>query len=314
MERDAARVLLTNLALARAEVDRGAHLRADPDRMGEAARDPRARVLQIWQGRFPVERQDRGVVPAWAPMAEDSDGLYLLGLGVDGAAYFADHRPHESDAGGHAVPRGQLSNLRDAGEGMDPTDAGLLAAAVALTNWHESHGYCPACGSASVPSAAGWARTCVAEGRELYPRTDPSVIVLVRDSSDRALLGRKAEWPTGWFSTLAGFIEAGESAESAVRREVMEEAGVAVADMAYLGSQPWPFPGSLMLGYHAWSQADGDPEVDGIEISEARWFTRAELVAGCRDGSVRIPPAVSIARRLIERWFGEELPGEWSRR
>jgi NAD+ diphosphatase len=142
------------------------------------------------------------------------------------------------------------------------------------------------------------------------------VIVLVRDRDDRALLGRQARWAEGWFSTLAGFVESGESAEAAVRREVHEESGVVIADgpddLRYLGSQPWPFPCSLMLGYHAWTD-DPRIQVDGVEIAEARWFTRDELAAACTSGDVRLPPPVSIARRLVERWYGAELPGDWSR-
>jgi NAD+ diphosphatase len=136
--------------------------------------------------------------------------------------------------------------------------------------------------------------------------------VLVRDEHDRALLGRQARWEKGWFSTLAGFVEPGESAEDAVRREVAEESGVRVGEVVFLGSQPWPFPSSLMFGYHAWA-TDPSIEVDGTEIEEARWFSRDELAAACREGSVSLPPAVSIARRLIERWYGDELPGDWSR-
>ncbi|MGA0209023.1 MAG: NAD(+) diphosphatase, partial [Candidatus Nanopelagicales bacterium] len=144
----------------------------------------------------------------------------------------------------------------------------------------------------------------------------PAVIVLVRDEHDRALLGRQVRWEPTWFSTLAGFVEAGESAEAAVRREVREESGVSIGDEArdlvYLGSQPWPFPASLMLGYHAWA-ADPSIEVDGEEIAEARWFTREELATACESGDISLPPDVSIARKLIERWFGSALPGEWSR-
>ena len=140
--------------------------------------------------------------------------------------------------------------------------------------------------------------------------------VVQRDRDDRARLGRHSRWSAGWFSTLAGFVEAGESAEAALRREVHEEAGVVIGsgddDVWYLGSQPWPFPCSLMLGYHAWTD-DPTVEVDGDEIAEARWFSRDELATACAAGDVRLPPQVSIARRLVERWYGAELPGDWSR-
>ena len=138
--------------------------------------------------------------------------------------------------------------------------------------------------------------------------------MLVSDDADRALLGRRAEWPEGWYSTLAGFVEAGESAEMTVLRELAEESGIVVDRLDYLGSQPWPFPSSLMLGYRA-RLAAGSPEArpDGVEITEVRWFTREEMRAGCESGAVRIPPRVSIARRLVEHWYGAELPGSWSR-
>lgn len=188
--------------------------------------------------------------------------------------------------------------------------------AVALDNWLRTHTRCPRCGTETVFHDAGWSRRCPADGTDHFPRTDPAVIVLVRDRDDRALLGRQVRWPEGWFSTLAGFVEAGESAEAAVRREVQEESGVVVSsatdDLWYLGSQPWPFPCSLMLGYHAWTD-DPTVAVDGEEIGEARWFTRDELADACASGEVRLPPPISIARRLVERWYGAELPGDWSR-
>jgi NAD+ diphosphatase len=205
-------------------------------------------------------------------------------------------------------------DLRELGSQVDDADAGLLVSAVALTQWHASHSHCPTCGKATTITGAGWTTVCPEHG-EQHPRTDPAVIVLVRDDNDRALLGRREEWTPGWFSTLAGFVEAGESAEHAVLREVAEESNVSLdlGSLVYLGSQPWPFPRSLMLGYHATTHDPDAAKADGVEISEVRWFTREELAAGCAAGEVRIPPRVSVARRLIERWYGGELPGEWSR-
>jgi NAD+ diphosphatase len=168
-----------------------------------------------------------------------------------------------------------------------------------------------------VIAAGGWVRQCPADSSEHYPRTDPAVIMLVRDEFDRALLGHQSIWPDAMFSTLAGFVEPGETAEAAVRREVLEESGIVIGsdpdDVVYLGSQPWPFPSSLMLGYHA-RAASSDVTVDGVELSEARWFSRDELRVACTEGSVRIPPPISIARRLIERWYGEPMPSSWTRR
>ncbi|MGH8867026.1 MAG: NAD(+) diphosphatase, partial [Actinomycetes bacterium] len=150
-------------------------------------------------------------------------------------------------------------------------------------------------------------RRCPADGSLHFPRTDPAVIMLVTDGGDRCLLGRQAKWPERRFSTLAGFVEPGESLEHAVAREVHEEAGLRVVSTDYVASQPWPFPASLMLGFTA--TVDGhDVRVDGEEIVEARWLTRAQLCEDFRTGELRLPPPVSIARRLIEGWYGDALP------
>jgi NAD+ diphosphatase len=226
----------------------------------------------------------------------------LLGTGTDGSTWFAARTPIT----------GPKAGLRVVGAELAGDEVALATTAIALDNWHQSHPHCARCGGSTVSAQAGWVRRCVADGSEHYPRTDPAVIVLVIDSDDRALLGRQGRWQPQWFSTLAGFVEPGESAEAAVRREIFEESGVVVGDMTYLGSQPWPFPCSLMLGYHAWT-ADTRIVVDGEEIVEARWFSRAELAAACESGEVALPPAVSIARRLIEHWYGEPLKGDWIR-
>jgi len=209
-------------------------------------------------------------------------------------------------------PRWTWTGLREIGLHLDARASGLLVTAIALDNWHRTHEHCPRCGAITEVAQAGWSRRCPVDGSQHFPRTDPAVIALVIDRDDRALLGRQGRWQPGWFSTLAGFVEPGESAEHAVRREVREEAGIAVDALDYLGSQPWPFPGSLMLGYHAWAEHT-DIRVDGQEIVEAHWFTRQELQEACRSREVMLPPAISIARKLIERWFGGVIEGDWSR-
>jgi NAD+ diphosphatase len=211
------------------------------------------------------------------------------------------------DAADPGAPAGaRWQDLRAVGHLLDDTDAGLLTCAVALANWHAVHGRCARCGEATRPVQAGWARSCPACGAEHYPRTDPAVIMAVADADDRILLGRQARWPQKRFSTLAGFVEPGESLEAAVRREVAEEAGVTVGEVVYRGSQPWPFPSSLMLGFRA-TALTTEVTVDGEELAQARWWTREELALDLGTGELLLPPRLSIARRLIEDWYGGPL-------
>ena len=174
-----------------------------------------------------------------------------------------------------------------------------------MINWHRRNRFCGVCGSATVVSEAGHLRTCPSCGAHHHPRTDPVAIVLVSDG-DRALLGRQARWPAGRYSALAGFVEPGESIEQAVAREVREESGIEVAQVRYHSSQPWPFPSSLMLGFHA-AYAGGDPEPLDNELEHVRWFDRTEveeIVAGRRPE--HLPPPVAIARRLIDEWLAKD--------
>jgi NAD+ diphosphatase len=198
-------------------------------------------------------------------------------------------------------------NLRQIGGALSDRDAGLFTEALGIVNWHASHPFSPKTGVATSPGKAGWTRVDPTTGREIFPRTDAAIIVGVTDSQDRLLLGSNALWASNRFSLLAGFVEPGESLEAAVIREIFEESGINVIDPVYLGSQPWPFPASLMLGF----TARVDPAVesqltpDGHEILELRWFTRDEL----RDalGEILLPGPTSIARSIIERWYGGPL-------
>jgi NAD+ diphosphatase len=183
-----------------------------------------------------------------------------------------------------------------------------MTESVAVLGWHATHTHCPRCGTPTEPVEAGWSRRCPADGSGHYPRTDPAVIMSVVDADDRLLLGHNPAWPDGRYSTLAGFVEPGESLEAAVRREVAEEVGVVVGEVEYLGSQPWPFPASLMLGFAA-RAVDPTISTDDVEITDARWFTREELRSAAAAGDVLLPSGVSIARRLVEHWYGGELPG-----
>jgi NAD+ diphosphatase len=185
------------------------------------------------------------------------------------------------------------------GAALSDLEAGLLVTLVALAGWHRTHPRCPRCGSETRVVQAGWSRICDVDGSQHFPRTDPAVIVLLHDGADRALLGRQPSWPTGRYSTIAGFVEAGESAEQAVHREVREETGVEIDDVVYRASQPWPFPQSLMLGYEA-RVVGGHVETTDHELEDVRWFTRAEL----RQDGATLPPNASIAHWLITGWLG----------
>ena len=304
---------LTRLALARADVDRSAHLRADAGWLERAWANPATRVLVVEQGRTLAEISDTGARLHFLTPAQAPDGVrFLLGVDEDGpdegsTAYFGVAGPLPEPA----EPDVRPTHLREAGPLLSDRDAGLMTHAVALANWHETFTHCPRCGAVTDPFASGHGRRCPVDGSEHFPRVDPAMIVLVTDPDDRCLLARNASWPERRVSILAGFVEAGESAEQAVAREVHEETGVVVTAVTYLGSQPWPMPQSLMLGFRA--QADGYQEihVDDDEIAEAHWYSRSELAAVVASGELRLPPPVSIAHHIIESWYGADLPASW---
>jgi NAD+ diphosphatase len=305
------------LSLARATLDRAAHLRTDADALAALWAEPRTRVLVVAGGRALVrdgesDGSDGGdgsaalvlVEPGQAPAGERA----FLGLDGEGRAYFAVGASPLAGGLGDDVDDIHTAGLREAGSLLDARDAGMFVHAVALFNWHATHPRCPRCGAETEIAADGHLRRCPRDGSEHYPRTDPAVIMAVVDGQDRLLLGHQAQWPDGRFSTLAGFVEPGESLEMAVAREVAEESGVIVETVDYAGSQPWPFPCSLMLGFFARSSSVAVTP-DGVEITDARWFTREDLAAAVATGDVLLPPAVSIARHLIEGWYGGEITG-----
>ncbi|NKX53793.1 NAD(+) diphosphatase [Arthrobacter sp. E918] len=211
------------------------------------------------------------------------------------------------EAGLSAADDGDWLGLREVAADVSAQDAGLFVEAAAISNWHASHTHCPLCGTPTRPEQGGWVRRCPSDNSEHFPRTDPAIIVSVLDEQDRILLGHNKSWPVGRYSTLAGFVEPGESLEAAVIREVEEESGVLVQSPQYMGSQPWPFPASLMLGFTA-TAVRTDLTPDGVEISDVRWFSREELADGIESGEVRVAPGISIARALIEHWYGGPLP------
>jgi NAD+ diphosphatase len=281
-------------ALSRAAVDRAGEHRTDEAWLAGAWGAAAVLVLdpEMTTGlRGDADHPALALVPA--EQVSDTAERFFLGA-ADGRSYFAVVSTTEPLHGDFAA------GLREVGALLDDRDAGLLVTAVALANWHRTHTHCPRCGAPTQPVAGGWLRTCPVDGSEHYPRVDPAVIMLVHDGAGRCLLGRQESWPAGRFSTLAGFVEPGESAEQAVVREVAEEAGVVVGDVRYTASQPWPFPSSLMLAFTARAVAAEEPVLLDGELAEARWFTRGELTGGDRP---RLPPPVSVAHRLITAWL-----------
>jgi NAD+ diphosphatase len=302
------------LALARSGLDRAAERRRDEHWWAAVRASVDARALALAGSQFlaAADGSGRQRLVLQPGSSVPGDERYLLGVAAAGTVHVAVRLTDQAAVAAlRADPR--ATDLRRAGAALDDQDAGLLVHAVALAEWHARHERCARCGAGTEVRLAGHLRRCPSCGVEHFPRTDPAVIVLVVDDADRALLGRQRAWPAGRFSTLAGFVEPGESPEQALVREVAEETGVRVAggagDLVYAGSQPWPFPSSLMLGFFA-RAASTTITVDGDELAEARWFSRDALAAELRTGSVHVPPPVSIARRLIEGWFGGPLPGQ----
>jgi NAD+ diphosphatase len=289
-----------DIALSHRTHERVGHRRADEEWLAEAWAEPTTRVLPLGGTRFPVAAD--GTTLDWRTADAVPEGTRMF-LGMqDGAARFAVQLPDGAAEEGWTQLRGTLHEL-------DARDAGLAVHAVGLAEWLRAHRYCPRCGGRLEVGHAGHVLTCQSCGRQQFPRTDPAVIMLVTDG-ERALLGRQAAWPAGRYSTLAGFVEPGESLEDAVRREVAEEVGVTVGAVRYFGNQPWPLPASLMVGFFAVAETT-EIAVDEDEIESARWFRREELRSEAEAGTLQLPGGISISRSLVEAWYGAKLPGQW---
>jgi NAD+ diphosphatase len=269
-------------------LDRADQLRARPEALAALAAHPDARQLTWSDGAPALDEKGR---LAWQPLTDPT-----LFLGLDGEAPRFSPLPDDGaplDARAHFA---LLANLA-------PADAPLFAAALSLANWHRRHLFCAACGNPTLPNRGGWSRACAC-GAEHYPRVDP-VVIMLAEHGGRVLLGRQHHYPPGRYSALAGFVEAGETIEAAVARELFEEAGIRVGEVSYLASQPWPFPSSLMVGAHAVA-LDDSLTIDTNELDDARWFTRPEVAAAlAADPAAPFlpPPRFAVAATLLERWL-----------
>ena len=276
--------------------------------------DPATRILPIFQGSallssptslalVPVDAIPDGQLRVYlgrslSTTSPEPAGTPVVAVLLDDAGHLA-----EADWG----------NLRTLGNRLSDRDAGMLVEALGVLNWHASHAFSPRTGEPTIVEKGGWVRRDPISNTEVFPRTDAAIIVGITDADDRMLLGSNALWESNRFSLLAGFVEPGESLETAVHREVLEESGIHVIDPVYLGSQPWPFPASLMLGFTAKVDPEHgtDATPDGTEILVLRWFSREELAAavdGANGPEIRLPGPTSIARAIIEEWFGGPIP------
>jgi NAD+ diphosphatase len=307
--------LTPQLPLSRTRINRDAISRKIPGFLEQIMGEDTTRVVLIWRGEALLAEDSRTrielVVPAGVPA-----GSLLIYLGVttqsvrdipEGTRIVAAVL---DDEGGPLVSKDMARwvSARTMAHALDDLDSGIVVEALAMANWHHAHTYSPITGAPAEPDQAGWTRVDQSTGKDLFPRTDAAVIALVTDQHDRIVLGSNALWEARRYSLLAGFVEPGESLETAVIREVFEESGLVVTNPVYMGSQPWPFPASLMVGFRAEideaSLADIRP--DGTEIIDLRWFSREELLSSL--GEVLLPGRPSIARAMIESWLGQELP------
>lgn len=304
-------------------LDRCASERDRTDLLASLLRDRSTQVLDWCDGWALVRSTEAGPEVAWRQVnAVDSERLVLfLGRDDRGTALLAvvHEDPLQPGAvceppvdradrtrGRHVGSGPQWVGLREVGAALAPRDRDAFMTTAGLARWHQTHPCCPRCGQPTRPARGGWVRTCPADGTEHFPRSDPAVIMAVTDPQDRLLVARAPAWPPRRMSVLAGFVEPGESLEAAVIREVAEEVGVVVGEVSYVASQPWPFPASLMVGYTAAATSD-ELRLDPDEIAQARWVRRAELQAEVATGQLLIPGPLSLARRLMEDWFGDRL-------
>jgi NAD+ diphosphatase len=280
-------------------LDRASDRRKDAAWLAQLLADPQTRFVPVWQHKSLIASGSPATAVLLDSRVGDPAGEPILLGEFHGQMVFALElsAPPLSAAG-------EFLDLRAAGAMLNADEAGLLAYARAMVYWHGRYRFCGVCGSPTRSAEGGHVRVCSnpACGTETFPRLDPAIIVLVEDDG-RALLGRQASWPAGRFSTIAGFVEPGESLEDAVAREVLEETSVRLRQVRYHSSQPWPFPSSLMVGFEATAEPGSVPRA-GAELEDVRWFSREQIA----HGEPKLPPAQSISYRLIEAWYDRDAP------
>jgi len=291
-----------------APLDRASELRSDEaelNRLWSAAK-----IIRVAESKLATDGTSLRFLTATEVEKLIESKVFTTGdkyfLGIDSAskvAYFAWDCDEVGLAAGESSSEG-MASLRELGGTLDEFHLGISMHAIALSNWHRSHPHCSKCGAETKSTLGGSVRVCLKDQSQHHPRTDSAVIVLVKDKDDRILLGHQPIWPDGRFSTFAGFLEPGETFEQCVEREVFEESGVKVNEIKYLGSQPWPFPASIMIAFSAVVDDPSTAKADGVEITEVRWFSRDELKAAVADRSLLLPPTISVARKMIAMWFG----------
>ena len=291
-----------------APLDRASELRSDEAELNSLWNA--AKIIRVSDSKLATDGQSLRFLSATEVEKLIASKIFTSGdkyfLGIDSAstvAYFAWDCDEVGKAAGDSSAEG-MASLRELGAKLDEFHLGISMHAIALSNWHRSHPHCSRCGAETESTLGGSVRVCVKDQSQHHPRTDSAVIVLVKDKDDRILLGHQPIWPDGRFSTFAGFLEPGETFEQCVEREVFEESGVKVSEITYLGSQPWPFPASIMIAFSAVADDPSTAKADGVEITDVRWFSRKELKNSVADGSLLLPPTISVARKMIAMWFG----------
>ncbi len=295
-----------HLPLAKSAVDRDYLLREQPDLISNLLKNPATRILPIHRGKVLLNQTALRLVKC--DLVFDPTILVYLGKSTESSLNEPIGTPivmavvNDSNAAALEPDESNWHVLRRSGFGLSARDAGLYVQALSIANWHLANSFCPSCGAATEVAKAGWTRRCIADGKELYPRTDPAVIVSIIDDQDRILLGSQGVWEENRWSVLAGYVEPGESLNASVEREMFEEAGVRVTDIEYLGSQGWPYPHSLMMAFSARVRGDQKHVADGVEIAKLRWFSREEI-ANEKD-AILFPGPLTIARAMLEHWYG----------